>query len=513
MFTDQDIQQIKNHGLTLEEVKIQVKNITSGIPYSNLLEAAIVGNGIIKITSEKQQKYIDAFEANRNQITICKFVPASGAATRMFHFLFQFLNEFDEKQDSIASYLEKNKDFSVFLENLEKFPFFDIVREKIIECHPDFDALTLGKKSVLFVKTMLDANQLNYSFYPKALLPFHKYGKTVSTAFQEHLLESTMYAKVQDKADLHFTISEEHTDLFKTELQSIKKKLEKDTNTTFKLSFSHQNKATDTIAITSKNELFKSKEGKLVFRQSGHGALIKNLNTLDYDVIFIKNIDNIAVAKKNIAISNYKKMLGGILLQKQQQTFKYLQRLDDPEISEDELNNIKLFIINQLNIDINDTYLNFTLEEKKTFLHSKLNRPIRVCGMVKNEGEPGGGPFWVKHFSGTVSLQIVEFAQIDFENEQQKNIVNGATHFNPTDLVCGVKNYKGEKFDLTKYVDSDAAFITKKSQNATTIKAFELPGLWNGSMAYWNSIFVEIPVSCFNPVKTLNDLLKLAHQD
>lgn len=512
MFTERDIQQIENHGLTLEKVHAQIDLIKSGIAYSNLLEPAIIGNGVLKCDSNKKQCYIDNFEANENNLSIAKFTPASGAATRMFQFLYKFLNDFDTNFESFESYSEKNNEFSQFLNGLEKFPFYEIVLENIHKTIPNFNTFTLAEQTKQVVQNMLDANQLNYGFYPKALLPFHKYTDTVSTAFQEHLLESTMLIKSNNEANLHFTISEAHQNMFQKELENVKNTLEEKTNTRFNVSFSYQSKSTDTITITSKNELYRTEEGHLVFRPSGHGALIENLNTLDYDIIFIKNIDNIVVEDQNKLISNYKKMLGGILMQIQQQNFKYLQRLDDHEIPEDEVNNIELFVINRMNVEIADAYKDFTLEEKRTYLHHKLNRPIRICGMVKNEGEPGGGPFWVQDNNGDISLQIVEFAQINFEDQTQKDIANSATHFNPTDLVCGVKDYKGNKFDLTKYVDANTAFMSIKSLNGVDIKALELPGLWNGSMAYWNSIFVEIPVATFNPVKTVNDLLKPEHQ-
>lgn len=511
MFSDKDIQQIISHGLTVEKVNNQIEIIKSGMIYSNLAEAATIGNGILRIDAEKQQDYIDRFESNRNQLSIVKFVPASGAATRMFKFLFQFLDNY-KSEDTIELYAQKNNAVSVFLNGLEKFPFYKTVREKLVQTTPNFNSLTLGEQCVLFVKMMLDTDQLNYSFYPKGLLPFHKYKNDVSTAFKEHLIEATMYASSNNQANLHFTISEVHKAMFEKELKLVKESLETETNTKFNVSFSYQDKSTDTIAITSSDKLYRTEDDKLLFRPSGHGALIENLNTLDFDFIFIKNIDNIVVLEQNIAVSNYKKMLAGILLQIQTQTFKYLNKLEDDEISEDEVNNIELFVINRINVELEEAYTAYTLKEKRDYLHHKLNRPIRICGMVKNEGEPGGGPFWVKDNKGAVSLQIVEFAQIDIENQSQKSIVDNATHFNPTDLVCAVKDYKGNKFDLTKYVDPDAAFITLKSQNGVDIKALELPGLWNGSMAHWNSIFVEIPVSTFNPVKTVNDLLKPAHQ-
>ncbi|AXP80296.1 hypothetical protein CJ739_1205 [Mariniflexile rhizosphaerae] len=511
MFSDKDIQQIISHGLTVEKVSNQIEIIKSGMIYSNLVEAATIGNGILRIDAEKQQDYIDRFESNRNQLSIVKFVPASGAATRMFKFLFQFLDNY-KSEDPIELYAQKNNAVSVFLSGLEKFPFYETVREKLVQTTPNFNSLTFGEQCVLFVKMMLDTDQLNYSFYPKGLLPFHKYKNDVSTAFKEHLIEATIYASSNNQANLHFTISEAHKAMFEKELKLVKESLETETNTKFNVSFSYQDKSTDTIAITSSDKLYRTEDDKLLFRPSGHGALIENLNTLDFDFIFIKNIDNIVVLEQNIEVSNYKKMLAGILLQIQTQTFKYLNKLEDDEISEDEVNNIELFVINRINVEIEEAYTAYTLKEKRDYLHHKLNRPIRVCGMVKNEGEPGGGPFWVKDSNGAVSLQIVEFAQIDIENQSQKSIVDNATHFNPTDLVCAVKDYKGNKFDLTKYVDPDAAFITLKSQNGVDIKALELPGLWNGSMSHWNSIFVEIPVSTFNPVKTVNDLLKPAHQ-
>jgi hypothetical protein len=512
MFTKKDIQQIKGCGLTVEKVIAQIELIKSGMSYSNLIAAGNIGNGIIKINEKQQQEYINFFENKRNQLSIVKFVPASGAATRMFKFLFQFLKDFDAKKDNIELYIKRNRDMSVFLNGLEKFPFFEDVVFKIHEIISNFNDLPDSERCLEFVRTMLDESRLNYSFSPKGLLPFHKYSTQVLTAFEEHLMEASLYASSKNKANLHFTISEEHTKMFNDELEHIQEDVEEKTNTKFNVSFSFQSQSTNTIAITSNNELYRGEDSRLLFRPSGHGALIQNLNTLDFELIFIKNIDNIVVFEQNKKASDYKKLIAGILLKIQEQTFKYLHKLEDESILVDELNNIELFALNRINVELGDAFSHFTIKEKAAYLHNKLNRPMRVCGMVKNEGEPGGGPFWVKDENGRTSLQIIEFAQIDITNKNQKKIVENATHFNPTDLVCGVKNYKGEKFDLAKYVDAKAAFITMKSQNGVDIKALELPGLWNGSMANWNTIFVEIPVSTFNPVKTVNDLLKPAHQ-
>ncbi|AJR02667.1 hypothetical protein AW14_02400 [Siansivirga zeaxanthinifaciens CC-SAMT-1] len=511
VFTDKDLNQIKNHGLTLEKVNAQIELIKSGMTYSKLKSAATTGNGILKFDKDQQQNYIDFFEAHRNQLEIVKFVPASGAATRMFKFLFQFLKEYNVNAD-FDTYLDKNMEMAVFVKGLKAFPFYEKLESKLIEQIPDYKKLPLNEQCLHLVKTMLNATALNYSFYPKGLLPFHKYDTEVSTAFQEHLLEATLYASSNNKAHLHFTVSEAHQSLFVEELNKIKATLESQTNTTFNVSFSFQSKSTDAITITSNDALYRNDDGSLLFRPSGHGALIENLNALNYDLIFIKNIDNIVVFEQNKQVSKYKKMLAGILLKIQNQAFKYLHRLDDEDILEDEIHNIELFVINRMNVHRKKGFKKLPLQEKVAYLKDKLNRPIRVCGMVKNEGEPGGGPFWIKEEDGKISLEIIEFPQINIDKKSQRKIVAEATHFNPTDLVCGVRDYKGNKFDLTKYVDHKAAFITMKSQNGTDIKALELPGLWNGSMAYWNSIFVEIPLETFNPVKTVNDLLKPAHQ-
>lgn len=512
MFTEKDVQQIKGLGLTIEKVQEQVELIKSGMTFSNLVEASGIGNGILKVDSNCWQDSIDLFDSKRKDLSIVKFVPASGAASRMFKFLFQFLKDFDSNKESIETYCERNKDMKTFLNGYKLLPFYDDVMSEIKKHVSNFNDLSLTQQSLEFVKTMLDENRLNYSFFPKGLLPFHKYSNHVATAFEEHLMEASLYASSNNEANLHFTISDAHENMFHSELKNIKAGIEEKTNTTFNVSFSFQSQATNTIAITAANELYRDESGSLLFRPSGHGALLQNLNELDYDLIFIKNIDNIVVFDQNKKASEYKKLLAGILLKIQTQMFKYLIRLEDASIIEEELSNIELFAVNRLNIELDTNYYKGTLNERACYLHGRLNRPIRVCGMVKNEGEPGGGPFWVKDENGQLSLQIIEFAQIDFDNQEQKEIAQNATHFNPTDLVCGVRNYKGEKFDLMQYVDAKAAFITLKSQNGVEIKALELPGLWNGSMAHWNSIFVEVPVSTFNPVKTVNDLLKPAHQ-
>ena len=513
-FSDKDIQQIQSKGITIEQVNAQISRLKNGMSYSNLMAAGTIGKCIESYDKHDINGFIKLYEVKQGSLSIVKFVPASGAATRMFKFLFQFIKKFKPSKESIEDYAERNNDALIipFVSNLEKFPFYNEVISKMKQINSDFDSLSENEKQLQFVKTMLDEKGLNYSFLPKGLLPFHKYNDVAITAFQEHLFESTLYASSNGKANLHFTVSGNHHSYFTEEFNRIKQNLEKETSTSFNVSYSYQKEATETVALTKENTIFRNNDDSILFRPAGHGALLENLNDLNNDLIFIKNIDNIVVSDQNIEVSNYKKLLAGVLLEAQQNVFSYLHKLDEANLTETDFKLMVLFLRYRLNVPINSNFENYTSEEKITYLKTKLNRPIRVCGMVKNEGEPGGGPFWVKDKNGKISLQIVEFAQIDFSRRSQQELVYKATHFNPTDLVCGVKDYKGKKFDLMQFFDPEAAFITMKTQNGIDIKALELPGLWNGSMAYWNSIFVEVPLETFNPVKTLNDLLKPAHQ-
>lgn len=514
IFRKQDLQQIETRGLTLDKINAQLALFKEGIPFVNLKNAANIDNGIFKITADKQKHAIDFFESKRNTITILKFVPASGAATRMFKFLFKFLKDYKATKESINAYINRNKatELSLFLVGLEKFPFYKTILDQTIALVSNFDTLSENEQKLEFIKTMLDEDKLNYGFYPKGLLPFHQYKDHVSSAFEEHLFESALYASSNNEAHLHFTISEIHKHIFDAEFKRIQDIVESKTNTKFNITFSYQGQSTDTIAVTPKNEPFRENDDTLLFRPSGHGALLSNLNALDADLIFIKNIDNIVVFKFENDVAEHKKMLGGILLELQEQAFAYLEQLEANDLSEMQLVTIAEFLINRMSVVISKEFEKYSRNYQVAYLKEKLNRPIRVCGMVKNEGEPGGGPFWVKDESGNISLQIVESAQIDKKNKVQKNILTNATHFNPVDLVCGIKNYKGDKFNLQKYVDHKTAFISNKTKDGKDLRALELPGLWNGSMAHWNTIFVEVPLITFNPVKTVTDLLKATHQ-
>jgi len=512
MFLEKDIKQIESKGLTIEKVKEQIDLFKTGIPFSNLVKAAIVGDGILKLTETESNEFVSFFDKEKNNISILKFVPASGAASRMFKFLFQFIAEFNPEKDDFILMM-KDKNLQLFFNNLEKFPFYNIVLAKLKDVHPNYNMLDSSQKKHLFVKAMLEENMLNYGDSPKGLLPFHEYkNQVVSSPFEEHLYEGVLYASETENVKLHFTISEKHQTKFESEFERVNEIISKKTGKQFEVSYSFQKQSTDTIAVTLENKPFRKDDGSILFRPSGHGALLENLNDLNADIIFIKNIDNVVVSSYKNEIAKYKKVLAGVLIQLQKQAHKYLADIDNTQISTEDIIVISGFLKTKLNVNFSSKFQELSETHKIVSLKKNLNKPIRVCGMVKNEGEPGGGPFWIKDESGNVSLQIVESAQVDIGNKQQEEILKKSTHFNPVDVVFGAKDYKGNKFDLTKFVDYKAAFISNKTYAGKDLKALELPGLWNGSMAKWNTIFVEVSLMTFNPVKTVNDLLKDTHQ-
>ena len=513
-FNKTDLQFIDQKGLTQKKVEQQLNLLKAGLPFINLERAATIDDGILQFSYDKASQLISHYDSRKDDLKVVKFVPASGAATRMFKFLFEFLKMYDPNKESVNAFINKNKasDLSLFFIGLEKLPMYKAVIT-YLEAKTDIDLKsTNDKKLYAFVQAVLETDQFDYSNFPKGLLPFHKYKNHLSSAFQEHLFEAALYVATKGKASVHFTISEKHKGKFDAEFKRIQEVVESKTNTTFDISFSYQKESTDTIAVTAKNEIVREDNGQLYFRPSGHGALIENLNGLDADIIFVKNIDNVVVHKYEVEVSRSKKMLAGLLIEVKEQAFKYAKALDEKELSDIDIVEIAEFLISKMNVVISSEFEKYSKQYQIEYLKSKLDRPIRICGMVQNEGEPGGGPFWVKDEGANLSLQIVESAQINKKEKSQKNILKKATHFNPVDLVCSIKNYKGEVYDLQKFVDQQTAFITMKTKVGKDIKALELPGLWNGSMSNWNTIFVEVPLITFNPVKTVNDLLKPTHQ-
>lgn len=512
-FSSVDFVQIYENEIPLENIKQQLSFFRNGIAKSNLVGPATLLNGILKISESDFQEKATFFDENKSNFKLEKFVPASGAASRMFKFLIAFLKDFDIENETINAYINRKKDteLAVFIVGLEKFPFFKRIDKKLREEFPDFESLDRDYKNYYFIKLLLGKDFYDFASKPKGALPFHKYQKRMITPVEEHLQEAIYYASSNNSSNLHFTMSEAHLGQFEAIIDSLKEEEERKSKIKINVNYSYQNKNTDTIAVDFENNPFRDENGRLFFRPGGHGALIENLNQLDSDIVFIKNIDN--VIQNNIEkTAKYKKALAGILMELQQQIFKCLHAIDAQEIKEESIDAILLFLEEKLNIRIPFDFYKLSFESKLIEIKSILNRPIRVCGMVKNEGEAGGGPFWVKDDKGIISLQIVESSQVDLSDENQKNILNTSTYFNPVDLVCGIKNYKKEKFDLTQFVDHNSGFIVEKTTLGRAVKSYELPGLWNGAMANWITIFVQVPLITFNPVKCVNDLLKSAHQ-
>lgn len=507
--SEYDLQVLEQKGISRNRIIAQIDTFKEGIPYVNLEKAAIVDDGISKFSPAEEAALIEIFEASKNNLSLLKFVPASGAASRMFKALFNFLDTFDPSKESLEVYLERTGDAAMkqFSQKISDFPFYGLVKERI-----SGKTTSRDEELYLFVQELLSEEGLNYGFYPKGLLPFHNYDGRTETPFEEHLKEGANYAKSAGKAALHFTISEQHAALFSSEYEAVGSRVAATTDTTYEVGYSYQKPTTDTIAVNMDNTPFRNEDGSLLFRPGGHGALIENLNEQDADIIFIKNIDNVVTPRNANAVTHSKKVLAGLLMKIQKKTFAYAKLLEGHQVNEAHLEEIKTFLQENLNVRFSPTYSDLSTEDQVKVLKDKIHRPIRICGMVKNEGEPGGGPFWIKDLKGNVSLQIIESAQIDSENDQQMGILRNATHFNPVDLVCGVRDHEGKKYNLLNFVDHKQGFITAKTKDGKDLKALELPGLWNGGMAFWNTIFVEVASTTFNPVKTVNDLLKPSHQ-
>lgn len=508
-FNEKDQKQLLDKGISQEKVLQQINTFRAGIPFVKLEKAATVSAGILKFSSDEEEELIDKFENSISDLSLLKFVPASGAASRMFKALFNFLDAYDFSKETYDAYIGRttDKDIQAFFNGYKNFAFYDLIKNAI-----EGEAETKDEEKYLFVKQMLLEEGFNYGFYPKGLLPFHENDNYAVTPFEEHLNEASAYAKANGTANLHFTISEQHGQMFNEEFNNVGERVSQKTKTSFTVGYSFQKSSTDTIAVDLENNLFRNSDGSLLFRPGGHGALIENLEEQDADIIFIKNIDNVVVPKFAQDVGDSKKVLAGLLLKVQEKTFAYAAKLENGNITLEDLSLIKSFLELNLNVRFSDKFKDFDNQEQIEILKDKINRPIRVCGMVKNEGEPGGGPFWIKDGQGHISLQIIESAQVDMSNDTQVGILKNSTHFNPVDLVCGVKDYKGNKYNLLNFVDHKQGFITGKTKEGKNLKAMELPGLWNGAMAFWNTIFVEVPLITFNPVKTVNDLLKPAHQ-
>ncbi|MCZ4696138.1 DUF4301 family protein [Ancylomarina euxinus] len=518
MFSKKDLSLIKKRGMDKTTIEEQLKHFETGFPKVNLVNPAIINDGIMRIEDEEIKVFRDNYINRPKKLSVIKFVPASGAATRMFQKLYDFIKNYQETEEDYLAYMKDKSPEGMFkfFENIEDFAFFVDLRAALQKKGMDIEKLLEKNNFKEILNTLLYANGLNYSNKPKGLLRFHKYQDYSRTAFEEHWAEALHYAKnYKGTAQLHLTISEEHKKLFARKLKKSKSAFENKYDGKLKVTFSYQKASTDTIAVDMENKPFKDVDESILFRPGGHGALIENLNELKADLVFIKNIDNVVPDRIKEATYKYKEALAGVLLKYQAQMFDYIAELDNPklDLSVEKLNEMLSFSVEQLCIKTPKTLKTDNPDKLRAYLLKKLNRPIRVCGMVMNEGEPGGGPFWVKNSDNCSSLHIIESSQIDHEDKKQAKILAASTHFNPVDLVCGIKDYKGKKFDLTQFVDHETGFISKKAHNGTPLKAMELPGLWNGAMADWNTIFVEVPTITFNPVKTIFDLLRVEHRN
>ena len=502
-FTSDDLTLIKQQGISLDTIENQVNNFKNGFPFAQLLDAATPQKGLIQLDELTVKSYIEHFEVARLENDIIKFVPASGAASRMFKHLFEFRENLEN-----LTYVElvekgKHKDAKIFFENINQFAFWEDL-SSLLENTNRADKTEYAKACL---DLLLQADGLAYASLPKALLKFHRYENASRLAIEEHLVETAQYATSKNNsAILHFTVSPEHEENFQEILETLKPKYEEIFKIKYDISLSTQKSSTNTIAVDIDNKPFRDLKNQLVFRPAGHGALIENLNDLNADLIFVKNIDNVVTDIKREPTIIYKKALAGMGMQLQQKIFAHLRNLNNNSGIDEALQ----FIENKLGLQLPEKIGESSFQERIQYAFQTLNRPLRICGMVKNVGEPGGGPFWVNK-NDEQSLQIVESAEIDIENPEQKKIMLEATHFNPVDLICLTKDYQGRQFNLNQFVDHNAAFISEKSKDGKTLKAMELPGLWNGAMAFWNTIFVEVPLESFNPVKTVNDLLREMH--
>ena len=505
MLSQQDLKQLAEKGISLEQIENQLNEFKTGFPFLRLEGAAAIGNGIISPSEEERKEHIARWNAYKAEgKDIVKFVPASGAASRMFKDMFAFL---DAPYDVPTTDFEKT-----FFKGIKQFAFYNALDAKCRETSgKGIDELIAAGDYKAVVAGMLRPQGLNYGQLPKGLLLFHNYENGPRTPLEEHLVEGALYAASGGRANIHFTVSHEHARLFQEKVEEKKDAYARKFNVEYDVTFSEQKPSTDTIAANPDNTPFRNDDGSLLFRPGGHGALIENLNDIRADVVFIKNIDNVVPDSLKADTVEYKQLIGGILVGVQQKAFRYAQLLDEGNADSALLEEIRLFVENDLCCK-NPAAAELSPEELVAYLREKLNRPIRVCGVVRNVGEPGGGPFLAYNSDGTVSLQILESSQIDKNNAQYLAMFTGGTHFNPVDLVCAVKNYKGEPYNLPDFVDKTTGFISSKSKNGRELRALELPGLWNGAMSNWSTIFVEVPLTTFNPVKTVNDLLRPQHQ-
>lgn len=505
-FSNKDIEQINAHGLSESVVLECLERFSLGFPPTKIVRAATLGDGIVSMDEEKKEKYAAFFDENVQNLKTAKFVPASGAASRMFKDLYEYA---ESENETLSDFPQAKK----LIDNVYRFAFAEKLDEVLKSQGTSLEECLAKGENKRIIKNILYPEGLDYGRNPKALILFHRYDDSVRTSIEEHLVEAAMYC-TDDKAEtsLHFTISPEHFEKVEKLLSGVLTHYEKTFGVKYNIKLSVQKSSTDIPAVNLDNTLARDEQDRLIFRPSGHGALLSNLQETSADIIFVKNIDNVEQDYLKESDVQYKKMLGGLLLEVKQKRDELLRKLESGDCSEETFVQIRYFIGSSFGMKLQSEQTFDSSEAFADYVRTMLERPLRVCSMVRNEGQPGGGPFWVESTNGEISLQIVEKAQINLADKTQNDIFQTATHFNPVDIVCCITDHKGNVLPLGQFVDADTGFISEKTQKSSKIKIQERPGLWNGSMARWLTIFVETPITYFNPVKTVNDLLNTTHQ-
>lgn len=506
-----DVADLDARGISPETAAAQFRLYAQPPPPARLVRACTPGDGIRCLGEEQAHGYASRYDEQARSLAVAKFIPASGAASRMFRALLAALESpaLRMRADFEASAAAGDADARAvveFLTGLRRFAFYPALAAELSRDGIEIDAAAVSNVPAV-LSALLEDGALSYASLPKGLLAFHGHGAHIRTAFEEHLAEAAAYARgAGDLCRLHFTVSSEHEGRFRGLLASVQARYEEHYGVRYEVEFSHQKPSTDTIAVDPQGRPFRSKNGRLLFRPAGHGALIENLGEVGAELLFVKNIDNVAAEALLPLTALWKRALAGVLLELRGEVFAHRRAIETGGSAA--VTAALEFLRKQFGFETPEA----APHELATIAAGALDRPLRACGMVSSDSDPGGGPFWVADRSGGVSVQVVETSQVDRSDPAQKAILASARHFNPVDLVCVIRDWKGRPFDLSHFIDHQAVFIAEKSQDGRPLRSLERPGLWNGAMAGWNSVFVEVPAATFNPVKTVNDLLLPAHQ-
>lgn len=516
-FSQEDLRQLMEHGLDPQEVKSQLLLFRNPPRSPELLRPCTVGDGINRIDEKEALSLLLEQEAFSRVGGFVKFVPASGSATRMFASLIPYGEEEDLSIEALREQAQggdpRAKEVLCFLENLERLPFFEDLLTTLGKDGLYIPDLIPTGKAGAIIKRILDPDHMGLGILPKGLIPFHRYRGEVRTPVEEHLVEATYYVRdAKDICRVHFTVSPEHMERFQEEINRAVRRQEGRLGVRFQVEISLQDPSTDTVAVDLANKPFRTKDGRLLLRPGGHGALLRNLEMVNAQAAYIKNIDNVPQQGLMATVGRWNRILGGLLVSLRREIFKLLDSLTHPNPTEKSVQDAMEFAREKLLLQLPSRKSLGTTKEAARQVVEWLNRPLRICGMVPNKGEPGGGPFWVRTEPGECGLQIVEKAQVDMSSERQREIWNSSTHFNPVNMVCSLKDPQGKNYPLARFADPTAVIITLKTSEGRELKALERPGLWNGGMARWNTVFVEVPEEIFHPVKSVTDLLRPGHQ-